>query len=312
MARNRGTEGAQDLGIQGVFAKNGDEPGLGPLPRRSTRSGVVRRRSGHPRPTARGAAAGDPLGNPVRARVKDCTGDNQRGRAQANHLPLRTRLVAAHRWSREAAAARADAARYARWLVQLQRLGAPVVLLDAGDRAMIDAAAHARASSTLAYALLGRDDLVAPEPDWPVPASVPPEEGVTLALAVARHGCIDATLVAASVRAALRHAREPQIVDALREIALGADRRAAFCWRALSWLLETVVDGGSLAILGHALEAVLHEVRETFDHGAETSSPGSPPIHLGQLAPGTRAEVAASVLDGVVKPRFDALAARAR
>ena len=185
-----------------------------------------------------------------------------------------------------------------------------MALLDAADRAMNDAAAHARASSTLAYALLGRDDLVAPEPDWPVPASVPPEEGVALAIAVARHGCIEATLLAASVRAALRHAREPEIVAALRAIALGADRRAAFAWRALTWLLETVVDGGSLAILGHALEAILHETREAFDHGNTTPS-ANQPTRLGQLAPGTRADVAAAVLDRVIEPRFRALAGHA-
>lgn len=311
MATNQGPEGAKDLGIQGVFAKSDDERVHGPLPRRSTRSGVVRRSSSRFRPSTLGPPADNPLGNTVRARVKDCTGDIPRERAQDDHLPLRERLVAAHRWSREAAAARADAARYARWLVQLQRLEAPVALLDAGDRAMNDAAAHARASSTLAYALLGRDDLVAPEPDWPMPASVPPEEGVALAVAIARHGCVEATLLAASVRTALRDAREPEIVAALRAIALGADRRAAFAWRALTWLLETVVDGGSLAILGHALGAVLHEARETFDHGGTPSSAGNQPTSLGQLAPASRAEVAATVLDRVIEPRFDALARRA-
>jgi len=316
VARRRGTEAAKDLGIPGLFPKGDDAPSPGQLPRRSTRSGVVRRKPGRD--------AAHPVGKGVRGREKDCTGDTTGEGALLEHLSLRSRLVAAHRWSREASAAREAAVQHARWLVQLQRLDAPDALLDAGGRAMNGAAIVARTSSALAYTLLGREDMVAPEPDWPTPASVPDEDGVALALAIARDACVASTVLVATVRQSLRHARHPSVVTSLRAIALGADRRAAFAWPALTWLLESTVGSGSRAILGTALDAIYRERRASHEAtlaptlatarprssvGEADASPAHPSANgLGQLSAQERARIAIAALEQTVEPRFAALA----
>jgi hypothetical protein len=214
-------------------------------------------------------------------------------------------LAAAHGWSREAAAARTTAACHATWLVQLERLNAPAHLLDGCGAAMDAAADHARAASTLAYALLGRDEMVAPEPEWPSPVDIPEVGGVQLAVSIARHGCIEATLLAAQARAALRACDVAPVSDVLRRVAQGADQRAAFAWRALSWLLEAVVTGGSRAILISALDAVRREMVQA--HQPPSSSDLSAPPRLGRLGSAERVRVSATVLREVVQPRLSAL-----
>lgn len=300
MTADDGRTEAKDLRVSGHFgeespsARRGSRPDT--LPRRSTRSGVVRRH-----PADHRAAV---VGNLVRGGVNSFTSDNHRHGGACAHLPLRERLAAAHGWSREAAEARTAATHHAAWMVQLERLEAPASLLDACGAAMDAAADHARRSSLLAYALLGRDEMVAPEPEWPSPVSIPDHGAVRLALAIARHGCIASTLLAAHARAAMESCSEAAVHDLLRLTAHGADQRAAFAWRTLRWLLETSVSDGSRPILVSALESLYRE--GVAAHRPSASDLNAPP-RLGRLGSLERARIASTVLERVVGPRFSAL-----
>ena len=92
------------------------------------------------------------------------------------------------------------------------------------------------------------------------------------------------------------------IQKTLQEIAHGADRRAAFAWLAMSWLLDEVVTEGSRAILVSALDAVRQEMTARL---ATPSQMAAPP-RLGRLGSVERSDVAAKVFSGIIEPRFAA------
>jgi hypothetical protein len=265
------------------------------LPRRATRSGV------QVRDEARRIArqSGNSITSPENISTYDVEGE----RAQFGHLPLRQRLTAAHGWAREATAQRATATRFASWLLVLEHLEAPETFAATCERLAKEAAELARACSGFAYGLLGRDETVAPEPDWPREAQ--PIDRAAFVLAIASDGCIGASIVAAQMAEASVRPVEGAVAPLLSRMAQGSRDQAKWSWRVLAWLLDVDVDGGSRAILLQAIGARLREIEARHRQVGTLALQSTG--RVGRLGPADRSRVALIALRDEVRPRLEAV-----
>lgn len=151
-------------------------------------------------------------------------------------LDSATREALAGYWQREALAEHASVASFARFILQLLSVGAPAELLTASQRALADEIEHARLGFALATAYGG-------SPLGPAALSVSDalegQDGLaTMALAVAREGCIAETVSALQIAAARDGASDAALKQALSVVAEQELAHALLAWKTLAWCLE--------------------------------------------------------------------------
>ncbi|MFO7561549.1 MAG: hypothetical protein R6X02_02800 [Enhygromyxa sp.] len=148
---------------------------------------------------------------------------------------LRELLVAA--WAQDGQFEHASVASFARFVLELMKLGAPPELILAGRRAIVDELEHARQCFALAsrYAgvTLGPGPL--PLPRWPERGRIDP---VAVALAVFEEGCVNESVAAAEAGIAAAECRDLQARATLEQIAADEREHAALAWKTLRWLLD--------------------------------------------------------------------------
>lgn len=137
-------------------------------------------------------------------------------------------------WAHVGALEHASAASFARFLLQLTRLGAPPDLISRAAEAAADEVRHAQAAFAIAAALLGR-------PVGPGPLEVERAPAVWDAAGVLREvvrdGCVGETLSVAEATAALEQAEDPRVRSALESMIADESRHAALAWRTVRWLV---------------------------------------------------------------------------
>lgn len=213
-------------------------------------------------------------------------------------LDPETRDHLARHWRRVALAEHASVASFARFVAQLQSLGAPPDLVVEALRAAADETRHARSAFALASRFAGRP--VAPGP-------LETRDGLhgvdDLAAAVcdaAREGCVEETLSAHEIALLAREATDPGVRSVLETVAEDEARHAALAWRFVDWALTRHPE------LRREVEAVFIEARiPPVDRAARTS--GDAHLAFGCADRPTRAAWRRRGLDEVVRPCARAL-----
>lgn len=143
--------------------------------------------------------------------------------------------LAAH-WRRVALAEHASVASFARFVVQLQAVGAPPQLVLDALQAAGDEVRHARVAFGLAARFAG-----APVEPGPL-ATRDGFEGVTNLAAAVRdaflEGCVAETLSAHEIELAAEACEAPELRRAMLSIAADERRHAALAWRFVAWAVE--------------------------------------------------------------------------
>lgn len=193
-------------------------------------------------------------------------------------------------WLAAAQLEHASVASFARFALDLLRIGAPPELIRDAHDAALDEVRHARLCFGLASAYLGRR--VGPG-RLPVDEVVLSGDRADFAEAVVREGCVGESLAAIDAAARRSLARDPAIRDVLATIEADEARHAALAWRTLAWLLAT--DDGAVRarvapLLGPTEEvsAPSVEVTATVAHGLLD------PVDAATIAGLARAAVAAT------------------
>lgn len=135
-------------------------------------------------------------------------------------------------WVQRAREEHASVASFARHLIEMLGLGAPLDLLDAITAAQADEVRHAALCLERA-AELGSAVTLGPLHVRQVPQRSTPFE---IARAVASEGCVDETLAAMQLADALALAVDPRERAILAEIVRDETRHACLAWRTLRWL----------------------------------------------------------------------------
>ncbi len=219
-------------------------------------------------------------------------------------LDEETRLALADAFAQDGAREHASVASFARFTLQCLALGAPASLVSAAQKAGLEEIEHARIHFGLASAYGGRS--VGPGPLDIRGAFDEPNDVRSVAVAVAREGCIAETISALLVAAARDAAEDPVVRKALTAIAQEELEHALLAWRFVQWALAT----GSAET-----RAAIAEVFETPEAwvglGALTSRPGSAQSMRahGYLDASERRSIAVEGLRNVVGPAATALLA---
>ncbi len=207
----------------------------------------------------------------------------------------RAQAVAA--WRRAARAEHASVASFARFSLDLLRLGAPPELLAQSARAAADEVDHAERAFAIVAALGGGR--------WapgPLDVAAPGDDTVLdVFLRLVREGCVDETVSAVLAREMCAAATAPRVVATLETIAADEARHAELAWAAARWMLGA-----------HPwLAGALHEVRAglALEPAVESDAQNPPELRaLGLLHADRRAGIRAAVLARIVGPGLDALA----
>lgn len=225
-------------------------------------------------------------------------------------LDARTRDALASHWTDEALTEHASIASFSRFMMELLGLGAPLELVERAERALADEIVHARASFELASAYRGAP--VGPGA-LEVDRSLGAVDRRSVALAIAREGCIAETVSALIVAEARDAAIDPVVKAALTSIAAEEAEHVALAWRTLGWILDEASDAER-----GALEVELHDVFATAAHhvglGPSTAHAGDEATMRahGWLPLEERRGIAHHVLRTVVAPAAAALLDRPR
>lgn len=161
--------------------------------------------------------------------------------------PRRRRVAAPERvgafWRQTALAEHASIGSFAKFSLDLLRLGAPASLLADAARAGLDEVAHAQAAFRLANQLL--DVPVSPGPlplddtrDLGGPETRREASPTRIAVALVREGCVGETLAVLDAAERLAYATEPSVRRVLQRVIADESRHAALAWRALGWILR--------------------------------------------------------------------------
>jgi hypothetical protein len=151
-------------------------------------------------------------------------------------------LALGEEWTQRALGEHASVASFSAFSIALMTNHAPSNLVEDALRAGLDEVRHARTSFNIASKLIGKD--VSP---GPLPASTHEfgHDMTSLALAVAREGCVDETLSALVAALEAENEQKYSIVDAsvatwikkeLRIIAMDESNHSALAWRTLFWV----------------------------------------------------------------------------
>jgi hypothetical protein len=153
--------------------------------------------------------------------------------ASALNPPLRDWL--AERWLADALNEHAAVAAFTRLSLALLGAGAPLVLVEAAQRAALDEIRHAELCFALAraYSASAVGPAGLPAALSPI-ALLSPEQ---LAVASLRDGCLGEGFAAALADHASRQASDPRIRAALSEIARDESLHAELGWRIIDWCL---------------------------------------------------------------------------
>src|SRR5690606_24538698 len=124
---------------------------------------------------------------------------------------------------------------FARFTLQLMQLEAPIELLEASQRAMLDETEHAKACFGIASALLGRSVGAGKIPMDNALMETSLEDVVRLTV---REGCIGETIAAIDAAEAAATTQEPHIRSVLERVRADEFRHAELAWRFLQWALS--------------------------------------------------------------------------
>jgi hypothetical protein len=196
----------------------------------------------------------------------------------------------AERWLAEARAEHASIASFARSILELMAVGAPLDLLEASQRALADEIRHARACLSLAEKEAG-----ASFGFGPLPALAPRTGGLRrVALDTFDEGCVAETISAILAARAVDACTCNETRAVLARIAEDENAHAALAWRTLAWALAT--DGS------HELRDELRARALELRHAAFAPGPAS-----GSAA---EIEVARSAWEKVIAPTLSDLVDR--
>ena len=146
----------------------------------------------------------------------------------------------ANGWVRRGIAEHASIASFARFTLALLSLGAPSELVEASVRAHGDEIDHARRCFAIAARISGEAIAAGP---LDVVGALDEVDPVSVAVALAREGCVAETVAAAVAVVEARRARADASIDAVileTLVVLAADevRHAVLAWRAAAWLMR--------------------------------------------------------------------------
>lgn len=235
---------------------------------------------------------------PTRGRADWCLAAGSLPASPAMPDDLRQRLAAY--WTEVGQFEHASIASFARFGLQLMRLGAPASLLRATRAATGDEIEHAQLAFALASSYAG----VAIGPGaLEIAASLDATHDVHAIVAgLVREACIDETLAALEAAEAASWARDPRVAATLEQIAADELRHAQLGWRALRWIL----DGADDELRGFALAQLDAAVRELATGAIAEGVPVALREH-GLLDDALRAELRRRSLDSVIVPCIAAL-----
>jgi hypothetical protein len=219
------------------------------------------------------------------------------GRVTAPDLDLAAQ--AGRAWLRAALAEHASVASFARFSLDLLRLGAPPALLQASARAAADEVVHARSAFGIAGSLLGR--AVGPGP-LETAGAVSQDDPLTIFVRLLREGCVDETVSAALAAEMRSEARDATVIAALDRIVADEAEHALLAWRAARWMLSVHPElvSGVRQVLG---ALVLEAAPSSEDrHPAALRA-------LGVLHGDRRQAVRVEVLRSIVEPALRGLLA---
>ncbi|MCA9618946.1 MAG: ferritin-like domain-containing protein [Myxococcales bacterium] len=146
------------------------------------------------------------------------------------------RAELAEHWRRDGLFEHASVASFARFALELMALGAPPELVEGAHRAALDEVAHAKLCFQLASRFAGRDE----DPgaleglrDVTVRADL-----VQLAVATFHEGCVGETIAALVAGEQRERAVDPEVAQALAQIAEDEARHAELAWATVAWALR--------------------------------------------------------------------------
>lgn len=208
------------------------------------------------------------------------------------------RLRAAEHWAHIGLMEHASIAAFARFALQLLHLGAPLPLLEAAQRAMLDETVHAKLAFGIASELNG-------SPVGPgqlcIDSALMETSLEDIVRLVVREGCIGETVAAMEAAEARAYATDPAVCGALDTIQKDETAHAQLAWQFVQWALTH----------GRAGAALHSVVADEFAQAIARESAGRPEspelhpaalAHVGVLSRGTRAAVRAAALAEVVAP----------
>jgi len=218
----------------------------------------------------------------------------------------------AHAWTEIGLAAHLAVSAHAEFAAQLLRLGAPLPLLHAAARAMLEEGALAQRCLALASPDTGSesDVLLTPAPEAPARGTARRDtEEVdvgAVVLATLRRGCIAATVDCVCAREALEHCRDAKSREVLTQLGCTRAREAQLAWRFLAWALRS------------AQRDLADQVRVTILTALRTQPKPLPPgaherqlLRHGLLSSPQRAGIEQRVLRDIIVPCMEATLARA-
>ncbi len=207
-------------------------------------------------------------------------------------LPRRHRRALASEWSKTAAGEHASVASFARFALQLMRLGAPADLVSRATRAMADEIRHAADAYAVASSFAAQ----------PLGPSTLATDGATdegasvteLVVSAVREGCIAETIAACQAAEAARLCTDETIADVLTHVARDEQRHAELAWAFVRWALEAHPEVRGAVAAAFAETTSPPEVAATPHEGLHAS--------YGVLSTHHQHRVAREVLEAVVRP----------
>ncbi len=211
---------------------------------------------------------------------------------------MRARL--AEHWTQIGRFEHASIASFARFGLQLMRLGAPPKLLRDTSRALADEIEHARLAFGLASAYAGAP--VGPGGLDVGGAMEPTMDVLEIVDGLIAEACVGETLAAIEAHEAARWAEDPAVASVLERIAADEWRHAQLGWGALGWL---VAQGGERlrSFVIARFEAVLRAVAGEGEASADLEL-----RRHGVLDEALRAQVRREGIAKVIRPCVEALA----
>ncbi|MCA9714418.1 MAG: ferritin-like domain-containing protein [Myxococcales bacterium] len=203
------------------------------------------------------------------------------------------------RWTAIALLEHASIASFARFNLQLARLGAPPTLLAESRRAMTDELLHARLCFSLARRYRGR--ALGPGA-LPITGDAPcPREPAAIVETLIQEACVGETLAAAEARATAARSEDPTVRRALEQIAEDELRHAALGWRALRWILDRAGAEERAQLLATLARAVATARAELAASAGEDHEDATALAH-GVPSDGLRARTRREALRELVEP----------
>ena len=200
-------------------------------------------------------------------------------------------------WAEVAAMEHASVASFARFVLQLQALGAPAELVSAAARAMADEVRHAAAAYGIASALGGADVGPGPLDLGGLRLTVDP---AAIAREVVVDAAINETIAAAAAAWGASVTPHAAVARALAAVTEEEAQHAGLGWATLRWLLAAqpeLAEGVRDAFTARTAALLAH--RSAEPHLPEFGLPGG----------ATRDAITAQTLRGVVGPMVAALLA---